>query len=159
MGLILQLTILAVLVLILLTLFIDEKRLKAAFSPNSMMTGYWNGTERRTSIRIDTVLNAKYCIDKSYPKKERLDIVSRNISHGGILISLREKLPTSTILTLDIELPDNQRCASIRGEVVWVKETSQPDDEGRKLFDTGIKFVTFRPEEKEKLDRHIKSLV
>lgn len=156
-GLVIQLLILAILLLILLTIFIDEKRLKTTKSPTAKLTGYWNGAERRTSIRIATILQIRYYVeDKSHQLKTSL---TKNISSGGILMQSNEKLFPPTRLFLDIFLPNTEKPIIARGEVVWVQELPHMDEIGKRVFDTGIKFVSMNSKDREKLDQHIKNLL
>jgi c-di-GMP-binding flagellar brake protein YcgR len=157
MALIVGLIILTLLIAILLMLFADEKQLKTVKSANGKMTGYWNGAERRADVRVATTLKATYIVDKKTQQKK--DTISKNISLGGILMQLYEKLYPSTLLLLDIFLLDGQSPVAAKGEVVWVKELSKLDEGGRRTFDAGIKFVSMNTKDKERLDRQIKGLI
>lgn len=152
---IIGLLILCILMLILITLLIDEKRFRSAKSPSGKMTAYWNGMERRASIRVSTILNTRYSVDKKLQVKNSL---SKNVGAGGILMESSEKLTTSTQLLLDISLPDGQKPITAKGEVVWIRELSHVDEMGRKLFDAGIKFVSMNTKDKERLDKHIQGI-
>lgn len=158
MGLAVSLIILVILVFILITLFTDEKRMKAAESVNGKMTEYWNGPERRKSVRIDAALKTKYSVDKN-PNQSKNDTLSKNISLGGMLLQLCEKLYPSTLLLLDIFLPDDKIPVIAKGEVVWVKELPDLDESGRRTFDAGIKFTSINPKDKERLDKQINYLI
>ena len=157
MGLVISLIVLALLIAILVVLFADEKHLKPVKSANGNMTGYWNGSERRTNVRVKMTLKATYVLDKDSQQKK--DTISKNISLGGILMQLYEKLYPSTLLLLDIFLPDGQSPVAAKGEVVWIKELSKLDEGGGRTFDAGIKFVSMNPKDKERLEREIKGLI
>jgi len=148
--------ILCILLLILATLFVHEKQVKSAKSPTAKLTGYWDGPERRQSVRVKAVLPTKYSIDhKPRPKKESK---SKNISTGGILMQLNEKVPPASQLLLDIILPNDKRPVAARGEVVWINDIPQMDKTGRRQFDAGIKFTSMSPGDKERLTRHIEDI-
>lgn len=153
-GLVIESVIFTVLVLILITLIIEEKRLKKMKLQPAKVTGAWKGAERRAHIRIDTILSIKYSINH-----EKKNSLSKNISCGGILIQLSEKLSESTPLRLDIHLPDTERPVFARGEVVWVKDLPHIDEAGRRIFDTGVKFTWMHPKDRERLDKHITGLL
>jgi len=150
---VIELLVLAILILILMTLFADEKRLKTAKSPTGKMTGYWDGPERRESVRIDIVLSIRYSIDKT-PNQSR-NSVTKNVSTGGILMQVEEKFTTPTLLILDIVLPNGEKPIAGKGEAVWVKELSDMDQRGKRLFDAGIKFTSMSSGDKERLNKHI----
>jgi c-di-GMP-binding flagellar brake protein YcgR len=156
MGLTVSLIILSVLVLIMMTLLIDERRHKPAKSSNGKLTGYWDGVERRASVRIKSVLKAKYCVHKKTDQKKAT--ISKNISLGGILMQLSEKLFPATLLLIDIFLPSENSPITAKGEVVWIRELSHLDESGRRVFDAGIKFISMNQRDKERLDKHIKGL-
>ena len=156
-GLVIALILLSILIVILITLFTDEKRLKSTKAPDGRLTGVWEGSERRTSIRIEAKLKAKYAIDNT--PQEKRETMSKNISLGGILMELYEKLYPSTLLLLDIFLPDHENPVMAKGEVVWVKELQDPDEAGRRMFDAGIRFLSMAPHDKERLDQQLRILI
>jgi len=155
--LLVSLFIIIILVLTLITIFKEEKRRESANAPTGRIMGYWSGAERRASIRVDTVLKTRYSVEKKPNQKK--DSLSKNISMGGILIELSEKLAAPTLLLLEIFLPDDEKPVTAQGEVVWVKDIQKTDKSGRRIFDTGIKFVSMDSQNKDKLDKHIKSLI
>lgn len=148
------LLILAVLCVILFIIFFDEKRRNRLATPTCRAIGYWDGSERRRDIRIKTFLETKYFINKKpYQKKNSQ---SKNISIGGILLEMNEKLLPQVMLLMDIFLSNAERPVTAAGEVVWVKELPHNDEAGRRLFDTGIKFTSMKPKDKERLEKHLK---
>ncbi len=154
MGIFIEFLILAILIMILITLLIDEKRLKLEKSPAGKMLEYWPyGKERRCSIRVSTILSTKYSVETN----NKYTIIN-NIGNGGILMQSNEKLIPSTCLCLDIILPNRKKPISAKGEVIWVKELPHTDEMGKRLFDAGIKFLSMNNMDKDTLDRHIKDL-
>ena len=85
-----QLLIMVILILVLVTLYVDERKGRYQDTPVGKMTRYWNGKERRGSIRIDNTLSVRYTIEK------KLHLVgyslTKNVGEGGILIEINEKL-------------------------------------------------------------------
>lgn len=147
---------LAILLLTLLALFLHEKRLKTEKSASGKMTEYWNGGERRQSIRIAKILQTRYTVPKNTSSK--MNSFSKNISSGGILLQVNEKLGRSAILVLEILLPDNEKPVNAEGEVVWVTEITTPDEEGRRIFDTGVRFTSMQPKDKDRLEELLRNL-
>ncbi|MFH1753356.1 MAG: PilZ domain-containing protein [Candidatus Omnitrophota bacterium] len=156
MALVISFVILWVLVVILIMSLMNDRRLNKAKPNDGKMTGYWTGAERRASVRVKTALQAAYAVDKA--SNHENETVSKNISLGGILMLLYEKLHPATLLALDIFIPGSKSPIMAKGEVVWIKELSGLDEIGRRMFDAGIKFVSMAPADKEKLDREIKNL-
>jgi len=105
-GLMISLMLLAMLVVILVTLLMDERHLRATKAPDGRLTGIWDGSERRASVRIDAQLKAKYAVDTT--PQEKKDTTTKNISLVGILMESYEKLYPSTLLLLDIFLMDQK---------------------------------------------------
>lgn len=157
LGLIIPLGILLILVAILMMVLANEKHQKTTQSPNGKMTGYWNGIERRASVRIKISLKTNYRVDEK--SATRKDSVTENISLGGILMQLYEKLYPPTRLLLDIFLPNDPAPILAKGEVVWIKEKPQLDESGRKAFDVGIKFISMNSRYKVKFDKQLKDVI
>jgi c-di-GMP-binding flagellar brake protein YcgR len=153
MLLIIQLIIVSILFLVLGTLYIDEYKTRYQRVPVGKMTGYWHGEERRKDIRIPKTLSVRYSLEK----KPHLTVrsVTMNISRGGILLETSEKLITETLLGLEILIPNYQKGISADGKIMWVKECSDQDESGRRMFNAGIKFVSMHPKEKELLNQYI----
>ena len=115
MGLTIQIGFLLLLFLILATLVMQERRLGVAKTSSGKMRGYWDGQERRKDVRINTALAAKYSVEPITQSKTKT--VSKNISMGGILLELSEKLFPPTQVLLDIFLPNENSPIAAKGEV------------------------------------------
>ena len=61
----------------------------------------------------------------------------RNVSEGGLLVSLPEPMPVGSPLDLTVR-PRGRRPVGIRGEVVRVERRGE---QGRVLFDVGLRFL------------------
>lgn len=153
MLLLIQLLIVGILALVLAALYIDERRTKYETIPVGKMTEYWNGSERREHVRVNRNLIVRYIIEK----KPRIsgNALTKNIGSGGILLETNEKLTIETLLGLEIEIPDHRKPVIADGKVVWVKENPQTGDEGKRTFDTGIKFVDMERGGDELLHQYI----
>ena len=154
MLLLVEFLIVAVLMLVLIALYVDEYRTRYQRVSVGRMAGYWNGEERRRYIRVDATLLVRYEIEK----KPRLtaSVLTKNIGTGGILIETSEKLPIETLLGLEIDVPDQRKPIIADGKVVWIKERPETDHAGKRMFNTGIKFVNMYSREKELLLQYIK---
>ena len=153
MLLLIESLIVVVLTLVLVTLYIDEHRTKNQNIPTAKVTGFWLGHERRRSRRIKAAIQIRYITGKKpYITGATL---TKNISTGGILIETCEKLLVETVLVLEIDIPSHQKSVTANGKVVWGTESSNIDEEGRRTFHLGIKFVYMQPREKKLLDQYI----
>jgi len=148
--------VLFLLLFILVTLFAHEKSVKTNRLPSGKMKEYWSGSERRRFKRVDTALHTKYSID--HAPRPKSDSKSKNISLGGILLELNEKIFPATKVILDIFLPNIEKPINARGEVVWVTEVPGADNLGRKNFNAGIKFLSMSPHDKDRLNKHVEDL-
>jgi len=84
-------------------------------------TKVYHMEERRKYKRFDLALEVKY---KITGWGERYSTVSKNISAGGICLTLDSELKEKTLL--EIELPPAEKGSpepiNVRGEIVWLKE-------------------------------------
>lgn len=154
MLLLIEVLIVSVLILVLSALYIDEHRTRYQNIPVGRMTGYWNGKERRKDVRIDKILDIRYTIEER--PRATGNSLTKNISRGGILVETSEKLLVESLLGLEINIPNHQKPIVADGKVVWVKESPAMDQSGKRVFNTGIKFVYMDPMERENLLQYIK---
>ena len=70
---------------------------------------------------------------------------SRDISGGGIRLSLMEKLEEGTLLSLRFEIPGVPEEIQIQGKVVWAREVIISGKDERVYYDTGINFFEDNP--------------
>ncbi|MCM8782567.1 MAG: PilZ domain-containing protein [Candidatus Omnitrophica bacterium] len=154
MILAIQIIIIFVLVFTLLALYREEKRTEKATAPVGRLTQAWEGNERRNFIRIDADVPIRYSLPKG-PNNSKV-IKTKNISIGGIAMTLNEKLNPHDRLSLQIEIPGSSTPIIVDGEVVWVKEkTDQRDIQGIRYFDIGVEFKDLLTKDKERLFRFI----
>lgn len=70
------------------------------------------------------------------------NVLSRNISKGGLCIPLAASLQLGSRLRLSIQLPRVKRPLSVWGEVVWQSSLlTHPSNR----FETGIRFIQLNP--------------
>lgn len=85
-------------------------------------------------------------------------IYSSDISGEGICLQVPEMLPQKTILDLKVDIPYKGSLA-MKGEVVWVKEAERASGQSERLFDTGVRFIQIRPEDKACLGNYLISIM
>lgn len=94
--------------------------------------------DRRVFERVPAAINVAYRV---YGGKSKFKTISKDISGGGIRLSLNEKLDEGTILELEIGLPDTNRSIPALGKVAWTVEFVVRGDSVMKYYDTGIEFI------------------
>ncbi|MBU3911542.1 MAG: PilZ domain-containing protein [Candidatus Omnitrophica bacterium] len=91
--------------------------------------------DRRMFDRIDGIVAVKYCPEGSTVEHYA---TTKNISGGGIRMSLFRKLEPGTVLELEIYKMNSNVSARCRGEVIWITRTA---DRSKRCFEAGIKFL------------------
>jgi len=79
---------------------------------------------------------------------------TRNISAGGLCLSLGEELQVGDKLYLKMELPSKQ-IISAKGQVVWVSQFEVDDRGYKKMYNTGIKFIEIRDEDRQEINEFV----
>lgn len=108
--------------------------------------------ERRKYIRLKYPFLVKYKPHVSATPKNDISM-TKNISAGGILFELKERLNISEVLDLTIDIPASDELIKATGRVVWIEEL---DIKGR--YDIGIKFMEIAKEDMEWLESHVELL-
>ena len=106
----------------------------------------WTGEERRKDKRFSYSIPVLYVTPKSSKFKSSK---SQDVSAGGILLVLPEKLSTGTQLELEFNLAEEEKPFRVLGEVIWMSEIPSEDDQ--RLFQTGFRFVWMDKGESERL--------
>ena len=100
--------------------------------------------ERRIYERISVPVKLTYEV-KTRPKIIK-DSVSKNISGGGICLSLQEKLLPKTNLAIKIEIGNGKDVINLSGVVVWSRRVEIVQKTGpATYYDTGIEFLDADP--------------
>lgn len=141
MFFIIALCFLALLSITLFTLWAHEKIANKKIIPHAKIEEYWANNERREYKRFERYLEVEYSVKKKLCLKNGKTL---NISKGGAMLLLDEKLPVSTILDIKMHIPEKNRRIEIEGEVVWTKETDEKDLSGKRFFHSGIKFIAIK---------------
>lgn len=94
--------------------------------------------DRRLFQRIENTVSVKYKTRKGGPKDVSL---VKDISAGGIRLSLSEELEPGTVVDLEITIPNDPNPFRAVGEVVWTQDISISGDSVGRYYDTGIKFT------------------
>lgn len=95
----------------------------------------YTGIDRRMFDRVDGIVAVKYSPVGSATENYA---TTKNISGGGMKVSLFRKLSPGTMIDLEIFKINSDSSARCRGEVMWITKTT---DKGRRCFEAGIKFI------------------
>ncbi len=146
--------IILICVMIFSTLIIDEKKNRKRGMRAVKLKGFWNGSDRRTTDRLNITLEVKYFINARVTTSKSMDISTK-----GIRLLLDEKIEKTTPLGLEIKIPDQSRLIKAAGEVVWAEESIEDEKiAAKRLFNTGIKFSKFQAADEKRLFDFIYSL-
>jgi len=107
--------------------------------------------ERRKYVRLETCLKV-VCSRAAVSDAPAVTVYCRNISAGGMLLPLKEKLISGTKLKLEIYLPGEGRPLKIIAEVVWQQESLVSDTADRY---TGLKFIDITSHDMRRLTDYI----
>lgn len=159
-----MLLIIAILFIVLLaTIFFmiyrDEKSLLRRLLPRARIEEYWDGRERRRYARFKKMLEVTYTVERSREASANLKSAKTvDISEGGVKLLLGEKLAKGTLLNLEIELADSKKISAAKGEVVWSGGLREGDASGKRLFHSGIRFVSVSEPQNAEISNYIRSV-
>ena len=98
------------------------------------------GTDNRLFERIEGELAVRYSPQGS---NKEFCTTTKNISGGGIRMSLLKRLKPGTILDLEIFKYDTDIKVRCRGKIAWAWDEPM-DKENWQYFETGIEFIDRR---------------
>ena len=81
---------------------------------------------------------------------------TRNISAGGLCLSMGERLQIGDKLQLRMKLP-SEKIINAQGRVVWIREFEIDNRGYKKTFDTGIEFTEISDKDREEINRFVLS--
>ena len=93
--------------------------------------------EKRNFPRILLNVKVEYDVFKGSPRGAG-ETRSKNVSAGGMCLTIPEKINIGALLRLKLSLQDEVSFNIVEGKVVWVEEFSVND---YKTYDCGIEFV------------------
>jgi len=108
--------------------------------------------EKRKFVRIDWPIVVQYKALEEPCTEDQ--IVSKDISEGGISFIVYERLPKWTRLDMQIQVPFDSMPIFVKGKVVWVKKvTGAPT----KAFEAGVIFSEVDPKDQKRLKTYIEN--
>ncbi len=115
-------------------------------------SGGKGGEERRRYPRSAAALRINYQIGNE--PAVHYNCVVRDISEGGIRLSLYQRVARGSSVRLQIYLPDAQEPTLVFGKVVWERETSDKEYP----YDAGIEFNLFDPAFRLRIQKYIQGM-
>jgi len=100
------------------------------------------GADNRLFKRVEGELGVRYSPQGS---NREFCTTIKNISGGGIRVSLLKRLERGELLDLEIFKYNTDIRARCRGRVVWIWDEYVNRREGEDLFEAGIEFVDSHP--------------
>ena len=141
MFLIVGMVFLLLLSVTLMMLWGHEKIATRRVIPKAEVDECWDGEERRLYKRFDKGLEVEYSVEKGHHLKKGSTV---DLSRGGMKLLLDEKLPKGAILDMKIHIPEKKRTIELEADVVWTNDADKKDPSGRRLFFSGVKFITIK---------------
>lgn len=110
----------------LLGLILREERLAAQGKvPTGRLRRLWFGVERRRTPRYRVNWSVRYRRSESHSGS---GAKTRDVSQTGAGLTLHEKVPTGSLLNLEVPVPGRRDPLLVTALVVWVKEVAAPPD-------------------------------
>lgn len=144
-----------ILVLIMILTLIEEARIRKNIT-HGIANKYWVLREKRKFVRFNEVLKIRY--NRIGSKATQDHAKTQNISRKGLCISTYEKLKEKDRLEIEVEIHGFSKPVKLIGSVMWVKELASNDEQGRRLFYTGIRFGKINPGSEAILITHLNTL-
>ena len=146
---------LVILLIITLLLLGEERKFRKGIT-HGLASKFWILRERRRFVRFDDEIKIRYNLlsDERNAKYSK----SSNLSRKGLCLLTYEKLKEKNYLELEMEVPGFSKPLKLTGQVMWIKDLSTQDAQGRRLFYTGIRFYKINPEDEAVLLTHLNKL-
>jgi c-di-GMP-binding flagellar brake protein YcgR len=110
--------------------------------------------EKRKFSRIPLNVKVKYDVLKGSTQRTG-ETRSKNVSAGGICLTVPEKIDIGALLRLKLSLQGEDDFITVKGKVVWVEEFSINHMSDQKAYDCGIEFVDVDPQVQKDISRYL----
>ena len=94
------------------------------------------GLDKRRYIRIGTSLLVSYTVLDA--QGEHKELITKDVSGGGIRLPLKERLSVGTMLKVQLELLKEKKRISLEAKVIWIKPTL---DDKEYSYEAGLEFI------------------
>ena len=116
--------------------------------------------EKRKFPRNRLNVKSEYDVFEGTPRGAE-ETRSKNVSAGGICLTIPEKIDIGAVLRLKLSLQGEDDFIIVTGKVVWVQgfsitQTILNHTSHYKNYDCGIEFVDVDPQDQKKISRYLK---
>ena len=155
MILIIELLVITILIMIMITLVIDETTIRKRAKHLVRLKRYWDGKERRRVSRHNVTLDVNYSINHAFKNTK-----TKDISTKGLGLLLEEKFEKKTPISLEIKIENTKEPIKAKARVMWSREAVEDEKYSpKRLFNTGLKFLRFTdPAHEKKLFEYVKTM-
>ena len=101
------------------------------------------------SCKISTIFGERLLVFSSH---------TENIGVGGIMSILEEKLRISTVVNLELLLPNREKPLKCKGQVAWVREIN-PQEINPRFFNTGIEIIDISDSNQAEISKFVDTLI
>jgi c-di-GMP-binding flagellar brake protein YcgR len=102
--------------------------------------------DRRQFIRLSSRLKASCNV---LGDNESLGTLTRNVSGGGMSLFTKVRVPTGTVVGIEVFFPGRVAPVRFTAEVVWSGALIQSGEGGeQRAFETGVRFLDIAPEDR-----------
>ena len=108
--------------------------------------------ERRLFPRLNANIKVDYFIMGIMPVVDEGS--SKDISAGGLCISVDENFKVDSVIFLTVHLPDGKNPVKVRGQVVRSTEVA-PTRAQEKRYEAGIAFIKINPDDQERIAKYV----
>jgi len=109
--------------------------------------------ERRHYIRVGTLMVLSYNVLGIH--KEEKKLASKNISGGGIKLSIKERLKVGALLEVKLGLLKENKTIIFKAKVVWVN----PNHDNKEYpYEVGLKFININFAQRTQLSNYVQYL-
>lgn len=98
--------------------------------------------DRRKFKRFDAYMSVKCAPNEDISRNFNIGL-TKDVSRDGVCVNSNDDIKKGTVVTLEIDLPDDPRPIKTAGKIMWAKTTNK--DEG---VDYGIQFTNIDPIDK-----------
>ena len=113
----------------------------------------YDGAERREHIRANF-----FCRIVLLSPDRELIAYTENISKGGLMVVLEEKLAIFNVVGIEFFL-DKDTLIQCEGHVSWVRERDKESVDTLNMFDTGIEFIGVSNKDKDSIEKKVNEIL
>ena len=113
------------------------------------------GIDKRKYIRFDTAIKIKYKLAVSAWING--SSLCSDIAIEGMRLEVSEGLPVGTLLDIELYLATENKPVRVTAQTVWSRELAKKGVKAKR-FETGVRFLNFMPEDKNRLTSFLSKL-